>query len=65
MAKAPCSHDYCSPLSDHDEEQSAFLREILRWRDRHEGRIPTLIEGFRIAIAMGYRRPTDDTSSDR
>lgn len=43
------------------DEQRDWLTAILRWREQHGGRQPTLIEAFRLAVSLGYRRVTDDS----
>lgn len=39
----------------HTDEESEFLKEILRFQDKYKRR-PTLIEGFRIARRLGWRK---------
>lgn len=44
-----------SSLSAYSDEQRDWLAAVLRWREKH-GRPPTMIEAFRIAMAMGYQK---------
>lgn len=44
------------------DEETAWLTAILKWRTEH-GRPPTLVEAFRLALAMGYRKVGDENGS--
>ncbi len=43
-----------SATPDYDAQESEFLAAIARWRNAH-GRAPTLIEGFHIALSLGWQ----------
>lgn len=38
------------------EEETEFLAAVAAFRSRHDGRPPSLVEGFRIALALGWRK---------
>lgn len=42
-------------LMVYDSDQAEFLRSILQFREQHK-RVPTLLEGFRIALMLGWRK---------
>lgn len=44
--------------SHYTDEQQEWIFAIFRWRDKH-GRPPTLIEAFRLAIELGYRKQNE------
>jgi len=45
----------CDKRRIYTEEEIEFLKEIDRFRNRHQ-RIPSLVEGFRIAVRIGWRK---------
>lgn len=50
---------YTSEAADcFTEEQDEFLRAIIAFRTKHK-RIPTLVEGFRIAKSLGWSKPKE------
>jgi hypothetical protein len=44
-------------LRDYTDDEALFLRAVLRFRSLHH-RPPTLIEAFRLALALGWRKET-------
>jgi hypothetical protein len=56
-----------NPRFTHDNAQSEFLAAIDKWRNVHGGRLPTMLDAFRIALSLGYRKepaPCPPSASD-
>ncbi len=42
-------------LRIYQEDESEFLKEIIKWREKHK-RVPSLLEGFKILKSLGWSK---------